>query len=131
MACYRMQPMVVGLVAVCTSNHCIGTGQVISSAACHEAVSDRVAGRAAQPFSNAQEAWLWTMAALAARREGARYSAGKGRVARPCEPDDVVRCLDALYRQRRIDLAHAQILRLWGDRQMAPSPAIVAERGDY
>ncbi|HET6308931.1 MAG TPA: hypothetical protein VFG12_17200 [Rhodopila sp.] len=105
----------------------------MSLAATQAAVPDRTAARsgAMQPFSNAQEAWLWTMAALAARRDGARYSAGKGRVARPCEPDDVIRCLDALYRQRRIDLAHARILRLWGDRQVAPSPAIATERSDH
>ena len=52
--------------------------------------------RAATPFASAQEAWLWTMAALIARREGARYSANKGTMSRPCDPDDVVRCLDAL-----------------------------------
>ena len=57
------------------------------------------------------------MAALIARREGARYTANKGAVTRPCDPDDIVKCLDALYRQRRIDLAHARILRIWGERQ--------------
>jgi hypothetical protein len=70
------------------------------------------------------------MAALIARREGARYGAGKGVVGRPCDPDDVVRCLDSLYRQRRIDLAHARVLRIWGERQMAPSGAVAAERPD-
>lgn len=84
-----------------------------------------------QPFASAEEAWLWTMAALSARREGARYAANKGRVRRPCEPDDVVKCLDGLYRQRRIDLAHARILRIWGERQMAPSRSIVAESYDH
>ncbi len=83
-----------------------------------------------QPFTSAEEAWLWTMAALIARREGARYSAGKGSLSRPCDPDDVVKCLDQLYRQRRVDLAHARILRIWGERQMPPSAAIAAERGD-
>lgn len=83
-----------------------------------------------QPFSSAEDAWLWTMAALIARREGARYTAGQGRVRRPCDPDDVVKCLDALYRQRRIDLAHARILRIWGERQITPSPNVAAERGD-
>jgi hypothetical protein len=83
-----------------------------------------------QPFDSAEGAWLWTMAALIARREGARYSANKGAVARPCDPDDVVKCLDALYRQRRIDLAHARILRIWGERQMAPSQAVAAEHHD-
>jgi hypothetical protein len=85
----------------------------------------------AQPFRSAEEAWLWTMAALVARREGARYGAGKGVVPRPCEPDDVVKCLDQLYRRRRIDLVHARILRIWGERQAAPNPAYPSERCDW
>jgi hypothetical protein len=88
-------------------------------------------GQEVHPFRSTEHAWLWTMAALIARREGARYTAGKGLVRRPCDPDDVVKCLDALYRQRRIDLAHARILRIWGERQMAPSLTVAAERNDH
>jgi hypothetical protein len=84
-----------------------------------------------QPFRSAEEAWFWTMAALRARREGARYSANQGKVSRPCEPDDVVKCLDTLYRGRRIDLTHARILRVWGERQAAPNPAYATERGEW
>lgn len=62
----------------------------------------------AEPFTSAEEAWFWTMAALTARRDGARVAAGKGLAQRPCEPDDVIKCLDRLYRQRRIDLTHAR-----------------------
>src|SRR3954452_20743264 len=83
-----------------------------------------------QPFETAEHAWLWTMAALSARRDGARYTANKGLVTRPCDPDDVVKCLDALYRQGRIELAHARVLRIWGERQMAPSQAVAAEHHD-
>ena len=86
--------------------------------------------RRVEPFRSAEEAWLWTMAALVARREGARYTANQGRRLRPCEPDDVVKCLDALYRRRRIDLVHARILRIWGERQAAPNPAYASERCD-
>jgi hypothetical protein len=96
--------------------------------------ADRVPARqdpGLQPFGSAEEAWLWTMAALSARRDGARYTAGKGLLRRPCDPDDVVKCLDGLYRQRRIDLAHARVLRIWGERQMAPSVAVAAERNDH
>jgi hypothetical protein len=85
----------------------------------------------AQPFDNAESAWLWTMAALIARREGARYTANKGLITRPCDPDDVVKCLDGLYRRSRINLAHARILRIWGERQIAPSTAVAAERNDH
>ena len=91
------------------------------------------AARAPQtiPFRSAEEAWLWTMAALVARRDGARVRAGIGRAPRPCEPDDVVKCLDTLYRRRRIDLVHARILRIWGERQAAPNPGFASERGDW
>jgi hypothetical protein len=87
--------------------------------------------RRPEPFRDAEEAWLWTMAALKARREGARFTANQGKVIRPCEPDDVVKCLDRLYRQRRIDLVHARVLRFWGDRHMAPNPAFPRERCDW
>ena len=71
------------------------------------------------------------MAALIARREGARYTANKGTVTRPCDPDDVIKCLDVLFRQQRVTLAHARILRIWGERQIAPSPVVVAEHNDH
>jgi hypothetical protein len=85
----------------------------------------------AEPFRGAEEAWLWTMAGLIARRDGARIVAGAGQVARPCEPDDVVKCLDRLYRQRRIDLTHARILRIWGERGQAPDPRYPSEKADW
>jgi len=85
----------------------------------------------AEPFRSVDEAWLWTMAALTARHSGASRSSAAGKVARPCEPDDVVKCLDTLYRRRRIDLVHARILRIWGERQTAPNPAFAAERCDW
>lgn len=82
-----------------------------------------------QPFASAEQAWFWTMAALAARRDGTG-SNGRG-TPRPCDPDDVVRCLDTLYRRRRIDLVHARILRIWGERRVVPNPAYAAERCDW
>jgi hypothetical protein len=84
-----------------------------------------------EPFTSAEEAWFWTMAALTARRDGARVAAGKGLAQRPCEPDDVIKCLDRLYRQRRIDLTHARIMRIWGERGVAPCPRHAQERGDH
>ncbi len=82
----------------------------------------------AEPFPDAESAWFWTMAALAARRDGSRSSAP--RIPRCCDPDDVLRCLDRLYRRRRIDLLHARILRVWGERGIAPNPAFARERCD-
>jgi hypothetical protein len=85
----------------------------------------------AEPFRSAEEAWFWTMSALVARREGARVRAGQGLSVRPCDPDDVVKCLDRLYRQRRIELTHARVMRVWGERGVPPSPRHPEERADH
>jgi len=82
----------------------------------------------AEPFRNAEQAWFWTVRALAARRDGARSSGS--RIERPCDPDDVLKCLDQLYRHRRIELLHARILRIWGERQVAPDPTCPRDRSD-
>jgi hypothetical protein len=79
-----------------------------------------------EPFASAEQAWFWTMAALRARHEGASRSGGS--VPRPCEPDDVILCLDSLYRRKRIDLSHARVLRVWGERGVAPDMRVAAER---
>lgn len=84
----------------------------------------------ARPFRTADDAWLWTMAALMARRDGAGPVTSVGETARPCDPDDVVRCLDQLYRQRRIDLVHARILRIWGERQEVPDADMPGQMAD-
>lgn len=84
---------------------------------------------AVRGFDSAEEAWFWTISALIGRRQGARSDRGSC-LPRPCEPDDVVKCLDQLYRHRRIDLVHARILRKWGERGMAPNATYPAERTD-
>jgi len=84
-----------------------------------------------QPFEDAEEAWFWTMSALEARREGTHGSRTRIRIPRPCEPDDVVRCLDRLYRRRRVDLEHARILRRWGERGHPPSSASPSQHADW
>ncbi len=89
------------------------------------------AASATEPFQSVEEAWIWTMTALVARREGMgmrKYGVG---TPRPCDADDVVKCLDSLYRRRRIDLGHARVLRRWGERGRAPNPASNAEHTDW
>jgi hypothetical protein len=82
--------------------------------------------RPAEPFRSVEQAWFWTIGALRARHEGACRTSGT--VLRPCEPDDVIVCLDNLYRRKRIDLSHARVLRVWGERGMAPDARLPAER---
>ena len=79
------------------------------------------------PFHSAEAAWFWTIASvraagdpLAARPNGAR-----------CRAEDVLKCLDTLYRHRRMELLHARILRIWGLRGVAPNPARARERSDW
>ncbi len=72
-------------------------------------------------FRSAHDAWLWTMTALIARRRGDAEPAG------PCSPDAVIRCLDQLYRRHRIDIAHARVMRIWGERGIAPTDGAEAQ----
>lgn len=71
------------------------------------------------PFISAEAAWFRTVAAL---QPGA---------AAPPWVNDVVKCLDTLYRRRRIELLHARILRIWGLRGVAPNPGRPRERSDW
>ena len=72
------------------------------------------------PFCYAVEAWFWAVGAISSRHDGCRRGSGN-RVARPCEPVDVVKCFDRLYQKRRITLGQARVLWKWGERHLAPS----------
>ena len=78
------------------------------------------------PFLTAEAAWFWTMAVLEARRDPGRPRPSAG----PCAVEDVLRCLDGLYRQRRLELLHARILRIWGARGIAPDRRRPGQRCD-
>ena len=71
-------------------------------------------------FNTPEELWFWFIEANQARLDGARYTAARGNVRRPCEPVDVLRILDRLYRSRRLMMDHFRVLRFYGERQMAP-----------
>lgn len=76
----------------------------------------------ATPFASADEAWFWTVTALAKKHgvAGMATHPSHRNVARPCGPDDVIRALDTLYRRGSISPAHARVLRRYGERQAAP-----------
>jgi hypothetical protein len=71
------------------------------------------------PFASVEDAWFWTIGAMQARADGGRSD--RSRVARPCDPDDVLRCVERLYQVRGITSRHAHVLRVWGEQQMPPS----------
>ena len=63
------------------------------------------------PFDSAEEAWFWFIAAQEARNDGARFAAGQAMFPRPCEPIDILKALDCLYRNRRLLRDHLLVLR--------------------
>jgi len=74
------------------------------------------------PFDSAEEACFWFMAAQEARNAGARFTAGLSNSPRPCEPIDILKALDELYRGRRLMRDHFRVLRHYGMRHMKPDP---------
>jgi len=72
------------------------------------------------PFISTEEAWFWFIQANQARNDGARMSANEGRIIRPCVPDDILKILMRLHRNRQLDMNHFRVLRHYGVRMMAP-----------
>ncbi len=83
------------------------------------------------PFDTAEEAWFWFLQAQTAKAEGARLSAGVSALSRPCEPLDIFRVMEHLYRQRRLLMDHLLVLRHYGRRLMAPDPRRPKEHRAY
>lgn len=79
------------------------------------------------PFESAEEAWFWFIAAQEARTDGARFTAGLGMLPRPCEPVDILKVVDRLYRHRRLLRDHLLVLRHYGRRRLPPDDRRVKE----
>jgi hypothetical protein len=75
-----------------------------------------------QPFRTAEGAWRWAFGLLQIRQDGGGAPTGLGHGSRPCEPDDVIKCLDRLYRARHITLDHARVLRVYAEKGTTPEP---------
>lgn len=85
----------------------------------------------ATPFDSAEEAWFWFILANEAKLAGARIRAGQGLYNRPCEPADILRAVDRLYRTRRLLRDHLLVLAHYGRRQTAPCPDSRREIRDH
>ncbi len=81
-----------------------------------------------EPFATVEEAWFWFIQAYDARQAGARIVAGAGDSHRPCEPLDILRCVDRLYRQRRLMIDHLKVMAHYGRRLSPPVPHRPRER---
>jgi hypothetical protein len=73
-----------------------------------------------EPVDNVEHAWLWSVQATMARHEGARVTAGHGRVPRPCEPSDIMGVVRTMNRDARLSNRHLSVLVRYGRRQGAP-----------
>ena len=73
---------------------------------------------ATEPFATVEDAWFWTCAALVARQQGAR--GGSAAIKRPCDPDDVILCVERLLHVGRIAPHHARVLGFWGRQGVRP-----------
>ena len=71
-------------------------------------------------FDTVEEAWFWFVLAQQARVEGARYTAGLSLTPRPCEPSDILKILNNIYRNRLLLWDHMLVLRHYGRRQLPP-----------
>jgi hypothetical protein len=81
-------------------------------------------------FATAEQAWFWTMSVVQARQAPASARPELRSGAAAARAAEVLRCLDTLYRRRRIDLLDARILKHWGERGRAPDPSRSSERCD-
>jgi hypothetical protein len=79
------------------------------------------------PFESAEQAWFWFISSSEARNDGARIVAGQGLVPRPCEPIDILRIVDRLYRVRRLQKDHLLVLRYYGRRHLPPDHRRIRE----
>jgi hypothetical protein len=79
------------------------------------------------PFPSVEAAWFWAAAVLHAQHDPAAAPPPAG----PCRVEDVVKCLDVLYRAGALELLHARILRIWGWRGLPPNPGHPRERSDW
>lgn len=75
----------------------------------------------AEPFTSAEDAWIWGVRCLIARRDGARPVAGEGSEARPCEPEDIVKSVERLHQLGRLTKHHLQVLVDYGAEAALPN----------
>jgi hypothetical protein len=86
---------------------------------------------AGQPFASAADAWFWYMACHQATIDGARIVAGRGLVARPCEPADIHLATLKLLRSGQLRPHHLRIMVRYGRMMMPPDPGRAPQARDW
>jgi hypothetical protein len=83
------------------------------------------------PFADVEEVWFWTIQAHKALLEGARVRAGQALQPRPCEPGDILKVVERLYRQGRLLQEHLQVLARYGRQMLVPERDRAQEETDW
>ena len=78
--------------------------------------------RASESFTTTEEAWFWYIQCQTARDDGVRFTAGLATTDRPCEPDDIIREVQRLYRRQALKRCHVSVLERYGRRMSPPNP---------
>jgi len=78
-------------------------------------------------FDDAPQVWFWFILAQQARNDGAEIRKERTPTPRPCEPVDILKIVDRLYRNRLLKRDHLFVLRHYGRRQSPPNPNIAKE----
>jgi len=79
------------------------------------------------PFHDAEQVWFWYVHAERARREGVPSSSVFSSETRPCDPDDVYRCVMSLRKRNKLQDEHLNVLAKYGWRDAPPDPRIKNE----
>lgn len=92
---------------------------------------DAICGQPApMPFGSGEEAWFWFIRTEKARADGARGDA-RQHAERPCEPDDIYRCVSRLFRESVLYPRHLEVLGEYGFLDRTPFPDLDGEVIDW
>lgn len=83
-----------------------------------------------EPFSSAEEAWIWYAHCQVARLAGCRPRADMAAIARPCDPDDIYRETMRLHRLGLLESRHLRVLAQIGTRIAAANTVQAPSRGE-
>lgn len=83
-----------------------------------------------QPFLSAEEAYFWTVEIEKMKLDGAQLRSGYQKIERPCSSIDIVKVIQNLCEQRKLNIQHMLTLRFFGLRGMVPDPTVYGRKYD-
>lgn len=81
-----------------------------------------------EPFHGPDEAWFWTVTCEKNALMGAKISANKALISRPCDPRDIMVHISKLIKSGLLKKPHLMVMKEFGDYQMPPDDRILEQR---